>query len=331
MDGNALAPPPIMKVPTPEQTAQQQQLRRADRRRAAADRRRAGQSRIRRASRGQADRADGAARISSGSTTTCPPAPSPKGGTPWQFVSQADDRCSAAKRPRLARPQGLSQHFFTGRQPRAARGRRGQAVRLCLSRPAEPSQGDHAAVQRRRLGASRHLGRRRHSLGRRRSRRAGCRWGRLPEAGQWVRLEVEAAKVGLNAGRRAQRLGLHAARRHRATGTRPASSPARRRPGSRSNRSSPGKLRTSRSRKSTLPQPVQDAIKVDEADTRTTTRRRLIRDYFLENIYAKTQPIFDPLHQQIAEARKAASAISTRRFPRRWSWPRCRSRATRSC
>src|SRR5262249_57718986 len=50
--------------------------------------------------------------------------------------------------------------------------------------------------------------------------------------------------------------------------------------------------------KSKAPQPVRDAIKV-KADKRNDQQKKLIRDYFIENVYAKTQPIFEPLRRQV--------------------------------
>jgi hypothetical protein len=55
--------------------------------------------------------------------------------------------------------------------------------------------------------------------------------------------------------------------------------------------------------KSTLPQPVQDVVKA-EADKRTDDQKKVLQNYFLENVYVKTKPTFDPMHQQVADLQK---------------------------
>src|SRR5262249_3253922 len=60
--------------------------------------------------------------------------------------------------------------------------------------------------------------------------------------------------------------------------------------------------------KSTLPAPVQEAVKL-EADKRNEGKKKLIRDYFLENVYGKTKPVFEPLHQQLGETEKKRKSL----------------------
>ena len=55
--------------------------------------------------------------------------------------------------------------------------------------------------------------------------------------------------------------------------------------------------------KSVVPQPVRDAIKVDPA-TRTDEQKKLIRDYFVENIFAGSRETFDPLHKELTDLAK---------------------------
>jgi hypothetical protein len=60
--------------------------------------------------------------------------------------------------------------------------------------------------------------------------------------------------------------------------------------------------------KSSLPGPLQEAVKL-EADKRNDAQKKALRDYFLEYVYGKTKPVFDPLHQQIGETEKKRKAV----------------------
>ncbi|HND55694.1 MAG TPA: DUF1553 domain-containing protein, partial [Pirellulaceae bacterium] len=55
--------------------------------------------------------------------------------------------------------------------------------------------------------------------------------------------------------------------------------------------------------KSSLPGPVQAAVKVD-ADKRNDEQKKLIREHFLQFVYAKTKPTFDAIQNQINDVTK---------------------------
>ena len=125
------------------------------------------------------------------------------------------------------------------------------------------------------------------------------RMGDLPKTGEWVRLEVDAQHVGLNAGAVlngwafTQHSGLcywdHA--------------------GSVTLTPQDGKGFESQLAweaydtalpKSSVPQPIRDAIKIEVAQ-RTEEQKKLIRDYFVESVYSKTRDVFDPLKKELDE------------------------------
>src|SRR5439155_14714055 len=47
-----------------------------------------------------------------------------------------------------------------------------------------------------------------------------------------------------------------------------------------------------------VPKPILDALKAEPAK-RNAEQTKLLRDYFLENIYVKTRPLFEPLHKRL--------------------------------
>jgi mono/diheme cytochrome c family protein len=131
--------------------------------------------------------------------------------------------------------------------------------------------------------------------------------GPLPSSGKWVRLEVEAAKVGLKAG---SILTGWAVAQYDGTayydkvgivtqtpqGERPYDS-----------------LAAWLSLQETfggagLPKPVQAIVKLP-AGKRSDSQQKQLRDYFVEHACTKTRPIFEPLHKQLAEAEKRRAQL----------------------
>jgi mono/diheme cytochrome c family protein len=132
--------------------------------------------------------------------------------------------------------------------------------------------------------------------------------GPLPEAGRWVRLEVDAAAVGLAVGDAVggmafSQFGGHVYWDKAGVINR---TPA----GSRSFESREAWEVVEKARpKSKLPQAIQDAIKIESA-ARSEAQQNLLRDYFVQFVYAKTRPLFEPLNKQLDELRKAESELN---------------------
>ncbi len=130
------------------------------------------------------------------------------------------------------------------------------------------------------------------------------RYGDLPALGQWVRLEVPAADVGLKPGAKVNgwaftqfdgtlywdRAGI--VRRDVAYESLAA--------WEQDQLSSGGKA---------LPKPVQEALHV-AADQRSDAQHKTLRDYFLEYVYAKMRDTFQSLHDKIAQSQKQAADIT---------------------
>lgn len=126
--------------------------------------------------------------------------------------------------------------------------------------------------------------------------------GPLPEAGRWVRLEVDAAALGLAVGDPVSGLAFSQFGGHvywDKAGT--------------INRTPQGskwfdsqlawELAEKDRPKSKLPDNVQQIIKI-EAAKRDDGQRAALRDYFVQFAYAKVRSQFEPLNNQLAELRK---------------------------
>ena len=137
--------------------------------------------------------------------------------------------------------------------------------------------------------------------------RAHVAMGELPEAGKWVRLEVEASKVGLNPG--AVITGW-AFTQHGGTVFWDRSGIATRTPQGDQQFESLTAWETFEpaNTKSTLPQPVQAALKVEEKN-RTDEHRKTVRDYFLTNVYVPTRAMLEPLRNRIADLEKQSAEL----------------------
>ncbi len=127
--------------------------------------------------------------------------------------------------------------------------------------------------------------------------------GPLPETGRWVRLEVDAAAVGLAVGDSVSGMAFSQ------VGGRVYWDKAgvinRTPQGARSFDTQPSWELAEKARpKSKLPQPLQDVLKL-ATEQRNDAQRAQLRDYFVQFAYTKTRPLFEPLNAQLEELRKA--------------------------
>ena len=141
-------------------------------------------------------------RITSGSTTHCPPAPMPgrrRRQRDRGTLSAGPQPVHSGSQSVLLKAKGLRQVVHPGHSAGSARWHRGQAV--CLRLPGAENPPKEIMLQwntgRREHRA--YWGDEHHPLGPRQV--AGAAYvGPLPKTGQWVRLEVDAAAVGLKPG-----------------------------------------------------------------------------------------------------------------------------------
>ena len=230
-----------------------------------------------------------------------------QGDTPWEFVSAPEHPVqSGTKSTRRLSGPAMSQHFFTGATQTLKIGQGDKLFAYVYLDPANPPKtvmlqfNDGGWEHRAYWGEDTIAFGTGDVPGHR-------RMGDLPKTGEWVRLEVDAQHVGLNAGALlngwafSQHSGLcywdHA--------------------GSVTQTPQDGRGFESQLAweaadtalpTSTVPQPIRDAIKV-EVDKRTEEQKKQIRDYFIESVYSKTRETFDPLKKELDEFTAQRKAI----------------------
>ncbi|MFM8250896.1 MAG: PSD1 and planctomycete cytochrome C domain-containing protein [Planctomycetota bacterium] len=299
MDGNALLTPPVMKIPTAENTAQ---LKAFDDQIAAL----------------RKQMTDELAKVEYQEPPDAPAAPTGEpreyvwiedaapagakleGDSPWEFVAKPQPVFSGEKATRR-KATALSQHFFTGATQPLKIGEGDKLFAYVYLDPADlPKQimlqwNDGGWEHRATWGADMIPWGQANSPSR-------IVMGELPKAGEWVRLEVEAAKVGLNPGALVNGWAFT-----QFGGTcywDKAGSVTRTPQDGQSFNSLKAWVAFEKSQtKSTLPGPVQAAIKVEE-DKRNDEQKKVIRDHFLQFVYPQSKPKFDSLQNQINDVTK---------------------------
>lgn len=301
MDGNTIAPPPVLRTPTPEQEAK---LKEID------------------AKLAEAKKKIAEALIKVEYTDPGPGEPPPKaepreivwiddepppganlqGTTPWEWVTAPHPVHSGKKATRRSAAD-LSQHFFDGANPGLPVGPGDKLFAHVWIDPKNPPKtimlqfndgswehraywGEDAIPWGTSGGTSR------------------LPMGPLPKPGEWVRLEVDAAKVGLKGG---NTLNGWAFTQHGGTvywdkaGIVSKSSPAAQNFDSLAAWEEVEK----KNQKSKVPPAVREVITKVAADKRNDSQKKTLQDYFVENVYPKTRPIFEPLHKEIAGLEKS--------------------------
>lgn len=122
------------------------------------------------------------------------------GNPPWQFVGAPDHPVHSGKKStvRTGEGDGITQHFFTGANPKLKLGENAKLVAWVFLDPKNPPQtiqlqfNDGSWEHRASWGADKAFGAGRNNT-------SNKLIGKLPELGKWVRLEVDAAVVGLKA------------------------------------------------------------------------------------------------------------------------------------
>jgi len=230
-----------------------------------------------------------------------PPKAKLEGNSPWEFVTRGDHPVFSGEKATRRMAAGLSQHFFTGADPGLKVGEGDKLFAYVYLDPANPPKEimlqwndgswEHRVAWGDDLipwGAAGTPGR--------------VLAGPLPNVGEWVRLEVEAARVGLQPGATVQGWAFT---QHDGTCYWDKAGIVTRTPqagmGFESLRA--WELYEKAQSKSSLPGELQAAIKLD-AGQRTPEQLQKIRDYFLEFIYPGSRAMFEGPHQQLADANK---------------------------
>ncbi len=308
MDGNQLAPPPFVKTPSAEQTARIKELddQLAQLRQKISD------------ELAKIEYVEPPAAETPQSNEpyeyvwiedAAPNAAQLQGNSPWEFVGKPDHPVYSGEKSTRRSAPALSQHFFTGASPGLKIGESDKLFAYVYLDSQNPPKtvmlqfndgtwehrafwGEDAIPFGSGDGVNHRL------------------MGALPPVGQWTRLEVDAAHVGLKPG---STLNGWAFTQFGGTVYWDKAGVVTRTP--QDGRSFESLAQWEAYEKtlsqSSVPQPVRDAIKV-EPDKRSDAQKKQIRDYFLENIYAKTKALLEPLRQQITakEAERKAAEDS---------------------
>ncbi|MFP6762490.1 MAG: DUF1549 domain-containing protein, partial [Planctomycetaceae bacterium] len=200
MDGNALLPPPSLKVPTDMQKTQKKQY---DAELAAAAEQI--ESILTEFNYADPKPEEPLGTLSEQESVwiedALPAGAKPEGNTPWQFVDAPDHPVHSGKKStvRTGAGDGITQHFFTGATDRLKIGENSRLFAYIYLDPKNPPEtvqlqfNDGTWEHRASWGADKAFGAGRNNPSNRVI-------GALPETGKWVRLEVSAESVGLKPG-----------------------------------------------------------------------------------------------------------------------------------
>ena len=197
MDGNNLLPPPVVKVPSEEQTAlktkYQQELTSLDNRikelLGSIDYR----DTLADATLGELEQGDA---IWFDDALPSGAKPQGDGAYHWKFVTAPEHPVHSGKNSSIRTGGGLTQHFFDGANPRLKIGNPGRLFAYVYLDPENPPEtiqlqfNDGSWNHRAYWGADKA-----HGAGQ--TGAANFRAGDLPETGKWIRLEVDVSSVGL--------------------------------------------------------------------------------------------------------------------------------------
>jgi mono/diheme cytochrome c family protein len=311
MDGNAAQYPPVIKVPTAEQAAALAKIDRkaADVQQAVAeavatvkydDRADAGEPE-------QRERAD-FVWIDDGLPTGAKPE---VGGinAAWAFAGGPDQPVFSGQKATRLKSDGLAQFVFQDARPGLVVG---QGDKLFAAVYLDPKNPPKEVMLQWNTGDWKHRaywGENKVEFGKDNSTERR-RLGDLPPAGQWVRLEVDAAKVGLKPGTVVT--GWAFTQFGGTVSWDRAGLTTRTPQGQQTFHSLSTWLQAEQATGGVnLPKPLQDALKVEKAK-RTPAQEKGLRDHFIAHAYADARPTFEPLLKQLAEVEKEREALDKR-------------------
>ncbi|MDX1944411.1 MAG: PSD1 and planctomycete cytochrome C domain-containing protein [Pirellulaceae bacterium] len=303
MDGNQLSPPPIMKLMGPEQQSQLKSLEEQ----LAALKKQIGEKL---ASIEYVDpQAEKLAAASDPSEPrevvwiddAAPAGAQLAGDSPWKFISKDEGPVLSGDKASMRKAPALSQHFFTGAKPGLKIGEGDKLFAYVYLDPQDPPKeimlqwndgswehrcywGEDAIAWGEPLSPSRQP------------------MGKLPQAGEWVRLEVEASKVGLNSG---AVVNGWAFTQFGGTVYWDKAGLVTRTPQSedRGFESLAAWITHIEKQKKDLPKEILDIVKV-AADKRKDEQKAKLREHFLQRVYPATKPQFDALSKQLDDLTK---------------------------
>lgn len=300
MDGNALAPPPTIKVPTSEQT---ELLAKLDTELVDVN------SQIATALAAVAYTDPGAGTVPAAPEMAdfvwieddAPAGAQLQGDSAWEFVTAPDHPVHSGTKSTRRKADAMSQHFFTGAAPGLKIGAGDKLFAYVYLDPANLPQTVMLQFNDGSWNHRAYWGEDKIAFG------AGDvpehrLMGPLPKAGEWVRLEVDAAHVGLAAGTELNgwafsQFGGTVYWDHAGSVTKTPQGPQS------FESQIAWEVADKALEKSTVPQPVRDAIKV-EVDKRSPEQTKLIHDHFVQFVHPTIRVPFEPLQKKLVDLTK---------------------------
>ncbi|MEC7567070.1 MAG: PSD1 and planctomycete cytochrome C domain-containing protein [Planctomycetota bacterium] len=308
MDGNALLPPPVVKVPSESQTANQTRITAEIKQQTELVQKILADAKYTDSFSGSEFPAfEKADRV--WFDDALPPGAKPEGNDPgpWVFVEEPDHPVYSGKNSSTRTGNGLVQHFFTGATDPFVIAENDVLYAYVYLDPENPPEtiqlqfNDGTWEHRAHWGADKAFGAGRNNA-------SNKPLGPLPELGKWVRLEVPAATVGLPAGAKlngwafTQFGGTVHWDQAGAVGA-PQLSPQQKE----SFAIWEHFLKTVST--AALPDPVKKLIAL-ESDQRNEAQKKQLLSYYLENVNPVTMAQLAPPKQKQAELKKELDAIA---------------------
>ncbi len=307
MDGNALLPPPILKLPSDEQTAKLADLDKqiATTQKSINDAITAVKYEDPVLQGAPLDALTVLRKDVVWFDDDPPTGANLQGNTPWEFVTADKGPVYSGVKASTRTGEGITQHFFTGANPPL---KIGAGDRLFAYVYLDPQNPPKAVMLQFNDGSWEHrvnFGSDQITFGAPNTP-AKIQGGPLPELGKWVRLEIEASQVNLPPGAMLNGWAF----------TQFGGKVYWDKAGIVSFAADAGPIRSQlvwedqeRSKpQSAVPAHLLAIIKTTE-DKRSVEQQKHLRDYFLQYVCADTRTTFDPLNQQIADYNKQKTDV----------------------
>jgi len=224
----------------------------------------------------------------------------------WNFVTAPAHPVFSGSKSVLRTATGLSQHYFENARPGLRVGAGDTLFTYVFLDPANPPkeimlQWNTGEWKHRAYWGGNLISWGTDNSGERRA------MGPLPPVGRWVRLEVDAVKVGLRAG--AVITGWAFTQQDGTVYWDKAGIVTQTPQGEQPFDTLSTWLRMQvASSGAGLPRQIAQIVKLDPAK-RTDGQRKKLRDYFIEHAYTKARSIFEPLHRQLDEMDKQRQQV----------------------
>ena len=307
MDGNNLLPPPVVKVPSQEQAASkvkhQQNITTLNNsiteligsieyNDAMAD------AKLGELKQGDAIWFDDA----------LPPGAKPQGDGPyqWKFVPASEHPVHSGKNSSIRTGTGLTQHFFDGANPKLKLGNPGRLFAYVYLDPENPPEtiqlqfNDGSWNHRAYWGADKA-----HGAGQKGP--ANFHAGELPETGKWIRLEVDAASVGLKP---ESEINGWAFTQFGGTVHWDAAGVVSLQSLPAENLASLNLWKQYRKKVTSPPIPAEIQKILDvEAEKQTDDQHRKVKEYYLQNVHPEHAASFAKMQKNLEETKKALAEV----------------------